>query len=58
MFQDASLNNVYMSGLDLTKNLVGILIREKAIAISGVIYQMFYVFRVHEGHHDNLKLVY
>lgn len=58
MFQDVSLNNVFMSRPDLTNYLVGILMRfrENAIANNGVIQQMVYVFRVHEGHRDSLKL--
>lgn len=58
MIQDVSLHNVFMSGPDLTNNVVGILMRfrENAIAISGGIQQMVYAFCVHEGHRDNLKL--
>ncbi|XP_071160994.1 uncharacterized protein [Mytilus edulis] len=57
VYGDVSLNNLLISGPDLTNNLVGILMRfrKNAIAITGDIEQMLYQFRVSNHHRDYLR---
>jgi hypothetical protein len=47
-----------MSGLDLTNNLVGVLMRfrKNAVAITSDVEQMFYQFRVTENHKDYIRI--
>ncbi|VDI76605.1 Hypothetical predicted protein [Mytilus galloprovincialis] len=49
-FDGVSLNNVLLSGPDLTNNLIGVLLRfrREQVAIMGDIEQMFYSFKVDE----------
>ena len=56
-FDGVSLNDVLMTGPDLTNNLLGILLRfrKEAIAATGDIEQMFYCFNVDENHRDYLR---
>ncbi|VDI17878.1 Hypothetical predicted protein [Mytilus galloprovincialis] len=56
-FDGVSLNNVLLSGPDLTNNLIGVLLRfrREQVAIMGDIEQMFYSFKVDEKHRDYLR---
>lgn len=53
-FENISLNDVLLSGPDLTNSLLGVLMRFKMerVAVTADIEQMFYCFKVHE-HHRN-----
>ncbi|XP_075737935.1 uncharacterized protein LOC142777431 [Rhipicephalus microplus] len=54
------LNGVLLTGLDLTNNLVGILIRfrQDSVAITADIEQMFYNFVVREDHQNYLRFLW
>ncbi|XP_069138180.1 uncharacterized protein [Argopecten irradians] len=55
-----SLNDVLMTGPDVTNNLVGVLLkfRKEKIAITADIEQMFFNFQVHEQHRNCLKFLW
>ncbi|XP_052791490.1 uncharacterized protein LOC128225631 [Mya arenaria] len=59
-FQDLSLNDVLMSGPDLTNNLFGVLLRfrKEPIAVTADIQQMFYCFHVNEEHRNFLRFLW
>ncbi|XP_052817602.1 uncharacterized protein LOC128243724 isoform X1 [Mya arenaria] len=59
-FEGLSLNNVLLSGPDLANSLIGVLMRfrEKAVAITGDIQQMFYQFHVHESNRNFLRFLW
>lgn len=59
-FQGISLNNVLLTGPDMTNNLLGILLRfrKEKVAIMGDIQQMFYCFSVREDHRDFLRFIW
>lgn len=52
-----SLNDVLLTGPDLTNSLLGVLMRfrQEAVAIMGDIQQMFYCFKVREDHRNFLR---
>ncbi|XP_069129320.1 uncharacterized protein [Argopecten irradians] len=56
-FNGLSLNDVLMSGPDLTNSLLGVLMRfrREPIGITADIQQMFYEFRVEEKHRNFLR---
>jgi hypothetical protein len=59
-YQDLSLNDVLMSGPDLTNNLLGVLLRfrREPIAVTADVEQMFYCFHVHENHRNFLRFLW
>lgn len=59
-FDNLSLNDVLLSGPDLTNSLIGILLRfrRESVAIMTDIQQMFYCFRVDEKHRDYLRFLW
>ena len=59
-FDGISLNNVLLTGPDLTNNLLEILIRfrREPIAIVADIRKMFYGFQVQEGHRNFLRFLW
>lgn len=52
-----SLNDVLLTGPDLTNSLLGVLLRfrKESVAIMGDIQQMFYCFKVREDHRNFLR---
>ncbi|XP_052216073.1 uncharacterized protein LOC127834351 isoform X2 [Dreissena polymorpha] len=59
-YQGTSLNDVLLTGPDLTNNLAGVLTnfrREKYAAMADV-EQMFFNFEVHEEHRDFLRFIW
>jgi len=59
-YQDLSLNDVLMSGPDLTNNLLGVLLRfrKEPIAVTADIQQMFYCFHVNGEHRNFLRFLW
>lgn len=59
-FKGLSLNNVLITGPDLTNSLLGVLIRfrKEKVAITADIEQMFFNFLVHESHRDYLRFIW
>ncbi|XP_061170421.1 uncharacterized protein LOC133179742 [Saccostrea echinata] len=55
-----SLNDVLMSGPDLTNSLLGVLMRfrQDTVAVMTDVEQMFYCFRVQEEHRDYLRFLW
>ncbi|XP_069114175.1 uncharacterized protein [Argopecten irradians] len=55
-----SLNDVLMSGPDLSNSLLGVLMRfrREPIAIVGDVQQMFYCFQVREDHRNYLRFLW
>ncbi|XP_075534522.1 uncharacterized protein LOC142568489 [Dermacentor variabilis] len=59
-YEGVSLNNVLLTGPDLTNNLVGILIRfrQEPVAVTADVQQMFYSFMVREDHQNYLRFLW
>ncbi|XP_040077158.1 uncharacterized protein LOC120849101 [Ixodes scapularis] len=59
-FKGTSLNNVILTGLDLTNSLLGVLIRfrKDLFAVTVGIQLMFYCFLVREDHRNYLRLLW
>ncbi|XP_042150458.1 uncharacterized protein LOC121838334 [Ixodes scapularis] len=59
-FKGTSLNNVLLTGPDLTNNLLGVLIRfrKDCFAVTVDIQQMFYCFLVREDHRNYLRFLW
>ncbi|XP_056022091.1 uncharacterized protein LOC125651089 [Ostrea edulis] len=59
-FNGVSLNNVLLSGLDLTNSLLGVLMRFRVekIGIMANIQQMFNCFKVKEDHRNYLRILW
>ncbi|VDI39110.1 Hypothetical predicted protein [Mytilus galloprovincialis] len=59
-YKGISLNDVLLTGPDLTNNLLGVLLRfrKEPIAITADIQQMFYCFRVTETHRNFLRFIW
>jgi hypothetical protein len=59
-WQGISLNQVLLSGPNLTNDLLGILMRFRhgPIAVTADIQQMFYAFRVKQEHRDYLRFLW
>ncbi|XP_075539206.1 uncharacterized protein LOC142573874 [Dermacentor variabilis] len=59
-YEGVSLNNVLLTGPDLTNNLVGILIRfrQEPFAVTADVQQMFYSFMVREDHQNYLRFLW
>ncbi|XP_033753059.1 uncharacterized protein LOC117336558 [Pecten maximus] len=59
-YEGLSLNNVLLTGPDLTNSLLSILIRFRRgnIAITGDIEQMFHCFNVREDHRNFLRFIW
>lgn len=59
-YMNTSLNNVLLTGPDLTNNLLGILLRfrDGPIGLMADIEHMFYCFRVHKEHRDFLRFIW
>lgn len=56
-YEELSLNNVLLTGLDLTNSLLGVLLRFRLekIGIMADIQQMFYCFKVRQDHRNYLR---
>ncbi|XP_021358095.1 uncharacterized protein LOC110453467 [Mizuhopecten yessoensis] len=59
-YQGLSLNDVLLTGPDLTNNLVGVLLkfRKERIAVTADVEQMFFNFEVHEEHRNMLRFLW
>ncbi|XP_040197695.1 uncharacterized protein LOC120930586 [Rana temporaria] len=59
-FQGTSLNNVLLTGPNLTNNLVGVLMRfrKEPIAVTVDVQQMFHCFIVKEDHRNYLRFLW
>ncbi|XP_052762425.1 uncharacterized protein LOC128205058 [Mya arenaria] len=59
-YEGVSLNDLLLSGPDLTNSLLGVLLRfrKEAIAVTADIQQMFYCFNVHESHRNFLRFLW
>ncbi|XP_062592960.1 uncharacterized protein LOC134254474 [Saccostrea cucullata] len=59
-FENISLNDVLMSGPDLTNNLLGVLLRfrQQPVAVMADIQRMFYCFKVKQEHRDYLRFLW
>ena len=55
-----SLNDVLLTGPDLTNSLIGVLLRfrKERVALTADIEQMFFNFYVHEQHRDYLRFIW
>ncbi len=55
-----SLNDVLLSGPDLTNNLLGVLLRfrKDPVAVTADVEQMFHNFKVEERHRDHLRFLW
>lgn len=59
-YNGISLNDVLLTGPDLTNNLIGVLLkfRKEKIAVTADVEQMFFNFEVHEEHRNLLRFLW